>query len=80
MFNRLPLEMLFSGLIWVVLIFTIFSCFQLIVFEKIIKRDYPHHFTYSQMSSENKQKIHKYLLKMIIGILLMGLLVIIDKY
>ena len=80
MFNRLPLEMFFSGLIWVVLIFTIFSCFQLIVLEKLIKKDDPHHLTYSKMSDENKKKIHKYLLKMIMGILLMGLLVIIDKY
>ncbi len=80
MFNRLPLEMFFSGLIWVVLIFTIFSCFQLILLEKLIKKDDPHHSTYSKMSKSNKMKIHKQLLKMIVGILMMGLLIFIDKY
>lgn len=80
MFNRLPLEMFFSGLIWVVLIFTIFSCFQLILLEKLIKLDSPHNSTYSKMSPTNKLKIHKQLLKMILGILMMGLLIFIDKY
>lgn len=80
MFNKLPLEMFFSALIWVVLIFTIVSCFQLILLEKIIKRDDPYHSVYSKMTLENKKKIHKHLLKMIIGIIMMGLLVLIDKY
>ena len=70
MFNRLPLEMFFSGLIWVVLIFI----------EKLIKLDSPHNSTYSKMSPTNKLKIHKQLLKMILGILMMGLLIFIDKY
>lgn len=80
MFNKLPIEMFFSALIWVVLIFTLVSSFQLVVLERLIKRDDPHHSTYSKMTPENKKKIHKQLLKMIIGIAMMGLLVVIDKY
>ena len=72
--------MFFSALIWVVLIFTIASSFQLVLFERLIKRDDPHRSTYSKMTSENKKKIHKHLIKMIIGIVMMGLLVFIDKY
>ena len=80
MFNKLPLEFFFSVLIWVVLIFTIVSCFQLILLERIIKKHDPHHSTYSKMSYENKKKIHKHLFKMILGIIMMGTLVFIDKY
>lgn len=80
MFNKLPLEMFFSALIWIVLIFTIVSSLQIILLEKLIKKDDPYRSTYSTMSPENKKKIHRKLLKMIIGILLMGILVFIDKY
>lgn len=80
MFNKLPLEMFFSALIWIVLIFTIVSSFQLVILERIIKKDDPHRSTYSKMTPENKKKIHKQLLKMILGITMMGLLVVIDKH
>lgn len=80
MFNKLPLEMFFSALIWVVLIFTLVSSFQIVLLERLIKKDDPHRSTYSKMTPENKKRIHKQLLKMIIGILMLGLLVIIDKY
>lgn len=80
MFNKLPLEMFFSALIWVVLVFTIIACLQLILLEKIIKREDPHRSTYSKMSSNNKKKIHKQLIKMVIGIIMMGVLVFLDKY
>lgn len=72
MFNRLPVEMFFSGLIWVVFIFTIVSSLQLVLLERLIKKDDPDHSTYTKMSPENKKKIHKQLLKMIIGISIMG--------
>lgn len=80
MFNKLPIEMFFSALIWIVLTFTIVSSLQLIVLENLIKKDDPNHSTYSKMTIENKKKIRKKLLKMIIGIFSMGLLILIDKY
>ena len=80
MFNKLPLEMFFSALIWIVLIFTIVSSFQLVILERLIKKDDPYRSTYSKMTPENKKKIHKQLLKMILGITMMGLLIVIDKH
>lgn len=80
MFNKLPLEMFFSALIWIVLIFTIVSSFQLVILERLIKKDDPYRSTYSKMTPENKNKIHKQLLKMILGIAMMGLLIVIDKH
>lgn len=80
MFNKLPVEMFFSAIIWVVFIFTIVASFQLVFLERLIKKDDPHRSTYSKMTPENKKKIHKQLLKMIIGIAMMGLLILIDKY
>jgi hypothetical protein len=80
MFNKLPLERFFSALIWIVLIFTIVSSFQLIILERLIKKDDPYRSTYSKMTPENKKKIHTQLLKMILGIAMMGLLVVIDKH
>ena len=80
MFNKLPLEMFFSALIWVALIFTIVSSFQLVMLERLIKKEDPHRSTYSKMTPENKKGIHKQLLKMIVGIAFLGLLVLIDKY
>lgn len=80
MYNRLPIEIIFSFFFWASMIFTITSSFQLIILERLIKRQNPSQVSYSKMTPEDKKSVHKLLIKIAIGLGILVSLMLIRKF
>ncbi|MBY0416147.1 MAG: hypothetical protein K2Q18_18385 [Bdellovibrionales bacterium] len=79
MITTLPLTMLYSFLLWAVIIFTILGCAQLMLFEISLKRQNPKTASYTKMSPENKKAVHKILFKVGLGLVALISLALLDR-
>lgn len=80
MFQTLPVTMVFSVLLWASVIYIIIGCMQLLLFEKIAKKEDPSANTYKKMSPKNKRAIRTAIIKIGLGLLALIILAVIDKF
>ncbi len=80
MFNLLPLTFVFSLLLWASVLYILVGCGQLIMFEKIAKRENPAVRNYSTMSEEQKKSVKKIGWKIARGLIALMALALLDYY
>lgn len=80
MFNHLPLTFLFSLLLWLSVLYIFVACGQLLIFERIVKRENPNVQNYSSMSEEQKMNVRKIIWKIARGLMALMALAVWDHY
>ncbi len=78
MFNYLPVTFIFSLLLWAAVFYIFVGCFQLIVFDKVVKRENPNIHNYRSMSDDQKKNIKKIGWKIVRGLVALLALAFID--
>lgn len=80
MFNLLPFTFVFSLLLWAAVLYIFVGCAQLILFERIAKRENPNVRNYSTMSEDQKKSVKKIGWKIARGLFALIALALIDHY
>ena len=80
MFNLLPLTFVFSLLLWASVLYIFVGCAQLLIFERIAKRENPNVRNYSTMSDDQKKNVRKIGWKIARGLVTLIALALLDHY